>query len=153
MTFQYFAGQRIGHYTDRLAQTKVLGSSGTAPEMALSYNEATNRIATAGYSYDLNGNLTALPGLALAYDVFDGAVTINGTTAKYDAFGGRIARSNAGIYGAVCTGAERGAAAGGLLVRPWAWWASPPSTCPNARMSSCVSTTRTPTGARAGRAR
>ncbi len=29
----------------------------------------TNRITSAGYSFDSNGNLTAAPGLAMSYDV------------------------------------------------------------------------------------
>ncbi len=81
-------------FGSRLTQTKVPGSAGTPPEISLSYNETTNRITTAGFTYDLNGNLTALPGLTVAYDVFDRAVTINSSTAKYDAFGRRIFRQS-----------------------------------------------------------
>ena len=57
-----------------------------------------NRITTAGYSYDLNGNLTAMPGVSnIGYDVFDriASITKSGSTstAKYDAFGRRIERA------------------------------------------------------------
>ena len=84
-------------FGNRLSQTKVPGSSGTPPEISLSYGESTNRITTAGYSYDLNGNLTAMPGVSnIGYDVFDriASITKSGSTstAKYDAFGRRIAR-------------------------------------------------------------
>jgi len=41
----------------------------TAPSMNLAYNASNNRITSAGYTYDANGNLTATPELTLAYDV------------------------------------------------------------------------------------
>ena len=85
-------------FGNRLSQTKVPGSSGSPPEINLSYGESTNRITTAGYSYDLNGNLTAMPGVTnIGYDVFDrtASITKSGSTstAKYDAFGRRIERA------------------------------------------------------------
>jgi len=88
-------------FGNRLTQAKVPGSPGTPPEITLNYGESTNRITTAGYTYDLNGNLTAAPAvngqpaLTITYDVFDRAVNSNGTTAKYDAFGRRLARGAA----------------------------------------------------------
>jgi len=41
----------------------------TAPSMNLAYNASNNRITSAGYTYDANGNVTATPELTLAYDV------------------------------------------------------------------------------------
>ena len=39
----------------------------------------TNRITTSGYSYDLNGNLSAQPGQTLAYDAKNRLTTIQGS--------------------------------------------------------------------------
>jgi len=33
-----------------------------APSLALAYDNGTNRISSAGYGYDVNGNMTASPG-------------------------------------------------------------------------------------------
>jgi RHS repeat-associated protein len=49
-----------------LAQTVTKGS---APTLSVNVNPATNRITTGGYSYDSNGNLTAMPNLTLSYDI------------------------------------------------------------------------------------
>jgi RHS repeat-associated protein len=54
-------------------------TKGSAPSMSLSYNEATNRIATAGYQYDANGNLTAMPNETMTYDVANRLVQANST--------------------------------------------------------------------------
>ncbi len=35
----------------------------------MNVNPANNRITTSGYSYDANGNLTAMPMLTLSYDI------------------------------------------------------------------------------------
>jgi hypothetical protein len=35
--------------------------------MSLTYNGLTNRIATPGYGYDANGNLTSMPGQVMSY--------------------------------------------------------------------------------------
>jgi RHS repeat-associated protein len=88
-------------FGNRLSQTKVPGSNGSPPEITLSYDEATNRITTGQYTYDLNGNITAAPAVGNApaisgiqWDVLDriAQVTVNGTTKyyKYDAFGRRM---------------------------------------------------------------
>ena len=37
--------------------------------LSVNVNPATNRITTGGYSYDANGNLTAMPLLTMRYDV------------------------------------------------------------------------------------
>ncbi len=44
-------------------------TKGSAPTLNVNVDPATNRITTSGYSYDSNGNLTAMPSLALSYDV------------------------------------------------------------------------------------
>jgi RHS repeat-associated protein len=81
-------------FGNRLTQAATLGAP---PTSTLAYDETTNRITTAGHSYDANGNLTAMPGKTMTYDVFDRLATINVsgtvTTAKYDAYGRRIERS------------------------------------------------------------
>jgi YD repeat-containing protein len=73
--------------------------------MTLSYNQATTRITTNGYTYDLNGNLTGIPSVnggpaisGIQWDVFDRMTqaTVNGSTSsyKYDAFGRRVESSH-----------------------------------------------------------
>jgi hypothetical protein len=42
---------------------------GTGYNTNLSYDGQTNRIVTPGYSYDANGNLTAMPSLTMQYNV------------------------------------------------------------------------------------
>jgi len=81
----------------------VYNGNGTPPAVTLAYDEATNRITTTGYSYDLNGNLEHIPQSQsmpeisdITWDLFDRmtAATANGTATeyKYDAFGRRVAR-------------------------------------------------------------
>jgi RHS repeat-associated protein len=84
-------------FGNRLSQAKAPGSPGSPPEITLSYGESTNRITTSGYTYDLNGNITAMPGVTgIQWDVFDRMMqaTANGSTTsyKYDAFGRRVAQ-------------------------------------------------------------
>ncbi len=43
-------------------------TKGTDYNINLGYDPATNRINSAGYGYDNNGNLTAMPHLSMAYD-------------------------------------------------------------------------------------
>ena len=50
-----------------LTQEQVF--KGTGYNMNLAHDGATNRIATPGYGYDGNGNLTAMPYLSMSYDV------------------------------------------------------------------------------------
>jgi len=59
-------------------------TQGTAPSLALAYDNSTNRISTAGYGYDANGNMTASPafGATYTYDASNRLVTAfssNGT--------------------------------------------------------------------------
>ena len=50
----------------------------------MNVDPATNRITTGGYSYDANGNLTAMPSLALIYDVENRvAQTVGSGTEQY----------------------------------------------------------------------
>jgi RHS repeat-associated protein len=80
------------------------GCRGVPPGITLAYGEATNRITTSGYTYDLNGNLTAMPSVnggpaitGIQWDVLDRMTqaTANGSTTsyKYDAFGRRVESS------------------------------------------------------------
>lgn len=70
-------------FGNRLTQTVTKGS---APASSLAISLANNRITTSGYSYDSNGNLTAMPygagSMTLTYDVENRliqAVNSNGT--------------------------------------------------------------------------
>jgi hypothetical protein len=59
-------------------QTRVQGA--TAPSMSVTVNPATNRITTAGYGYDANGNVMQTPdGRTYSYDVANWMVS-NGST-------------------------------------------------------------------------
>jgi len=49
-------------------RTLVTVTKGTAPSGNLTYDGMTNRITNPGFSYDANGNLTAMPGLSMGYD-------------------------------------------------------------------------------------
>jgi len=70
-------------FGNRLNQTIT---KGTALPMYLSVDMTTNRISTAGYSYDANGNLTATPapgGLAMTYDVENRLQSVGGASYSY----------------------------------------------------------------------
>ncbi len=100
MTFAY------DEFGNRTSQT----GSGGAPVSVLTYDSGTNRINSAGYSYDGAGNLTAMPlpqgaSMGLTYDVFDRLVEADThpasgqtttSTMAYDAFGRRIAKTSLG---------------------------------------------------------
>ena len=56
-------------FGNRTAQTVT---KGTAPQVTLAYNGTTNRISTPGWSYDANGNVTAMPTVAtMNYDGYN----------------------------------------------------------------------------------
>jgi YD repeat-containing protein len=61
-------GQSFGYdgFGNLLSQTVTKGS---APSLSVTVNPATNRITNSGTSYDAKGNLTAMPGLTMTYDV------------------------------------------------------------------------------------
>jgi RHS repeat-associated protein len=61
-----------------LTQEQVF--KGTGYNMNLAYNGTTNRIVTAGYLYDYNGNLTEMPYLAMSYDVQNRLIQTDQTT-------------------------------------------------------------------------
>ena len=68
-------------------QTRIQGS--TAPQMSVSVDPATNRINSAGYSYDANGNVTRTPdGSTYSYDVANRMVSNGSMT--YDPYNRRI---------------------------------------------------------------
>ena len=57
-------------------QTRVQGT--TAPSMSVTVDPGTNRITTAGYGYDANGNVTQTPdGMTYDYDVANRMVSTN----------------------------------------------------------------------------
>ena len=59
----FFNGGRSGTNTGQNA------TKGSAPVMNLTYHEPTNRINSLhGFSYDANGNVTAMPGMTNTYD-------------------------------------------------------------------------------------
>jgi RHS repeat-associated protein len=65
---------------NRTSQTLTKGGN----QSYLSYNGLTNRITTAGYGYDANGNLTTMPGVSgLTYDVENRLLTANSETYSY----------------------------------------------------------------------
>ncbi|HZU29040.1 MAG TPA: RHS repeat-associated core domain-containing protein [Bryobacteraceae bacterium] len=67
-------------FGNRTQQTLTQGSG---PTSSFSVDPATNRISTAGYTYDANGNPTAYgSGVALTYDVENRLATYNGSV-KY----------------------------------------------------------------------
>ena len=79
-------------FGNRETQTPTSGTPYTPPSSSLSYNAATNRITTSGYTYDNNGNMTVIPGIAsLQYDYFDRVKQVNTSQYAYDAFGRRVA--------------------------------------------------------------
>jgi YD repeat-containing protein len=53
-------------FGNRLTQSATLG---TPPTSTVAYDETTNQITTSGYSFDANGNMTAMPGETMTYDV------------------------------------------------------------------------------------
>jgi YD repeat-containing protein len=61
-------GQSFGYdgFGNLLSQTVTKGS---APMLSINVNASTNRITTSGFSYDANGNLTAMPFLTMNYDI------------------------------------------------------------------------------------
>jgi RHS repeat-associated protein len=53
-------------------------TKGSGPTSSLSFNGLTNRVATAGFGYDSNGNMTTMPGAAgLTYDSENRLLTAN----------------------------------------------------------------------------
>lgn len=81
-------------FGNRLAQTQTLGSP---PHATFNYSATNNQIITAGYTYDANGNLTALPGVgALTYDVENRMVGDPTSSYVYGQDGRRIFASSVG---------------------------------------------------------
>ncbi|MFN7172996.1 MAG: RHS repeat-associated core domain-containing protein [Fimbriimonadaceae bacterium] len=64
-------------------------TKGAAPTTYLTFNPVNNRITTAGFSYDANGNLTAAPMRTMSYDVENRVtvVTHTGNGAEYYTYG------------------------------------------------------------------
>jgi len=57
-------------------------TKGSGYNTNLSYNGLTNQIATPGYGYDANGNLTAMPALSMGYDGKNRMITSTPTTGR-----------------------------------------------------------------------
>jgi RHS repeat-associated protein len=51
-------------------------TKGQTPPLYVNVQATTNRITSTGYSYDSNGNLTAMPGVAMTYDVENRMVSV-----------------------------------------------------------------------------
>ena len=90
--------------------TAEVATKGTAPTSYLNYNGTTNRIVTAGYGYDNNGNLTSMPNLTLTYNAENRLTqtvhTTNGTEQYvYNPWGQKVwtissgGQEEASIYG------------------------------------------------------
>ncbi|MCZ2155772.1 MAG: hypothetical protein LC114_18045 [Bryobacterales bacterium] len=62
-------------------------TKGSAPMHSVAIDAATNRIATAGYQYDANGNLTQMPLMTMGYDVANRMVTSNHSGAGTQSYG------------------------------------------------------------------
>jgi len=113
VTYQYDALQRLISATAGTAWGNAYSydgfgnllsksvTAGSAPALSLKVDGNTNRITTAGYTYDLNGNLTALPGVTgMAYDMDNRLTTANGEAYAYTPANQRVWLRKAG-------GAER----------------------------------------------
>jgi len=78
-------------FGNRTNQSVTKGSGTT---VSLSINPANNRITSSGYTYDANGNLTAMPGQTFTYDVENRLVQASGSSGTekygYDPFNRRM---------------------------------------------------------------
>jgi RHS repeat-associated protein len=80
-------------FGNRESQQVTPGKPGTSSY--LTYDRATNRITTAGFSYDANGNLTVVPGVGtITYDVENRVTSAGGDTYAYDLSNRRIKKNN-----------------------------------------------------------
>jgi RHS repeat-associated protein len=75
--------------------TSEVATKGSAPTTYHAYDPATNRLLATGYTYDANGNLTAMPGLTMTYNVENRLTqaisNLNGTESYgYDPAGHRL---------------------------------------------------------------
>jgi RHS repeat-associated protein len=87
---QTFAYDGFGNMTD---ETRIAGKN-AGPTVHRNYDPATNRM-TLDYTYDANGNMTAMPGLGMTYNVENrltqATSNLNGTESYgYDAAGLRL---------------------------------------------------------------
>jgi RHS repeat-associated protein len=89
-------GQSFGYdgFGNLLSETVTKGS---APSLRVTVNPATNRITNQGTSYDANGNLTAMPGLTMTYDVANRLTSATQASTDhyfYDPAGRRVFRND-----------------------------------------------------------
>jgi len=89
-------GWSYDQFGNRLSQSALIGSP---PTNTVSVNTSTNRISTAGYTYDAAGNMTAKPGATLTPDAEGRTVTYSGgsSTYAYDGYGFRVRRTTGGV--------------------------------------------------------
>jgi len=109
---KWVLGWTYDQYGNRLSQSLMSGSVGSHPTNSVDINPATNRITTAGYTYDAAGNMTSDGLNVLTYDAENRIQSVNysctggwpkvctGTTYKYDAGGRRIQKEER----TACTG-------------------------------------------------
>jgi RHS repeat-associated protein len=75
-------------FGNRLTQAVTAGS---APAATFNYSATTNRITTAGFGYDANGNMTTVPSVTgVTYDIENRTLTAGGKTYRYTQSGQRI---------------------------------------------------------------
>ena len=58
-------------------------TKGSGPTVSLSINPANNRINSSGYTYDANGNLTAMPSWTFVYDIENRLVKATNAGSEY----------------------------------------------------------------------
>ncbi len=101
-------------------------TKGSAPSMSLLVSGITNRITSAGFAYDGNGNLTAAPGMTMTYDVENRLATAGGEQYAYGPDSRRVWKRFAngteelnfyGITGEKLTGAHSYEYFAGRLIR------------------------------------
>jgi RHS repeat-associated protein len=73
-------GIHLCGFRNRTAQFLTKGSG---PTVSLSINPANNRINSSGYTYDANGNLTAMPGSTFVYDIENRMVQVTSSGSEY----------------------------------------------------------------------
>ncbi len=68
-------------------RTNQTVTKGSGPTHSVAIDASTNRIATAGYLYDANGNMTQMPLMTMGYDVANRMVTSNHSGAGTQTYG------------------------------------------------------------------
>ena len=58
-------------------------AKGARPAVSLSFDQTRDRITSSGYTYDSNGNLTAMPGSTFVYDIENRMVQVTSSGSEY----------------------------------------------------------------------